>query len=168
MKTGLRLARLRPGIEHFERIVDEFARSTDTDALQQKSELELAVDLRRFMEIRLHHWVDASVADGASMLSYGLLQNLLDRWVPQASGNGEYGAVLSGLDDLVSTEPVVALWQLSDRVRVNPDLARLFGDVEIAMHHAHTSPGRCRPQPTTATGSSGRPSSRKANSVKES
>ena len=126
VKTSLRLTRLRPGIEHFERVVDEFARSTDTDALQRKSELELAVDLRRFMEIRLHHWVDASVADGASMLSYGLLWNLLDRWAPQSSGDGGYGAVLSGLDDLVSTEPVVALWQLSDRVRVNPDLARLF------------------------------------------
>ena len=45
----------------------------------------LAQQLRGFLDIRLNHWTDASLADTAAMVCYGLLQALLDRWLPGAT-----------------------------------------------------------------------------------
>ena len=110
-------------IERFERTVDEFAARAEPSRLERMSLVELREMLAEFIEIRCHKWMDASLADGAAMVSYGALERLL-------RGAGMDAAVhtslLKAIPDVVSGEPVLRLWDLSRFVRRDPALNELF------------------------------------------
>ena len=113
------LFRLGRRIERFERTVDEFAARAEPSRLERLSLAELRDLLAGFIEIRCHKWLDASLADGAAMISYGALERLL-------RGAGVDAAVhtslLKAIPDVVSGEPVLRLWDLSRLVRRDPVL----------------------------------------------
>jgi len=117
------LLRIGRRIDRFERTVDEFAARAEPSRLQPLSLLELRGLLAGFIEIRCHKWLDASLADGAAMISYGALERLL-------RGAGMDAAVhtslLKAIPNVVSGEPVLRLWDLSRLVRRDPALTELF------------------------------------------
>jgi pyruvate,water dikinase len=119
------LLRIGRRIERFERTVDEFAARAEPARLDGMSLAELRELLAEFIEIRCHKWLDASLADGAAMISYGALERLL-----RGAGLGAavHTSLLKAIPDVVSGEPVLRLWDLSRMVRRDAALDALFVD----------------------------------------
>ena len=103
-------------IRDFEKTADDFAASSDPGALENRPLLALRDDLRRFMEIRSHRWTNASLADTAAMVSYGLLQLMLQRAYSGAEQSSLHNNLLKGLSTIVSVQPAVRLWEISRRI----------------------------------------------------
>jgi pyruvate,water dikinase len=80
---------------------------------------ELRAALAGFVEIRCHKWLDASLADAASMICYGALERLRRGPFP---GGAVHTSLLKAIPDVVSGEPVLELWDLSRLVRENDAL----------------------------------------------
>src|SRR5262249_48208529 len=64
-KTTWQFLFLSRRVAAFERTVDEFAARTEPADLQGRAELALLDDLRAFLDIRCHRWLNASLADAA-------------------------------------------------------------------------------------------------------
>jgi pyruvate,water dikinase len=111
-------------VTSFERTVDDFAEQTTLDALASRPLLELRNDLAAFLDIRCHRWLNASLADSAALLSYGLLQRLVQPDLNQDE-RGLHNSLLKGLRDIVSSAPIVELWELSRTIRSNDDWREL-------------------------------------------
>ncbi len=126
VKTTWQYLFLRKRIEIFERTVSEFSERTKPEALGERSLAELLDDLRAFLEIRCHRWNNAALADTASMVCYGVLKRLLNREFPAADQAALHNTLLKGLPDVVSSLPVVKLWELSRRIREDAALTALF------------------------------------------
>jgi rifampicin phosphotransferase len=113
-------------IARFERTVERYAGATHPARLAAKDLADLAGDLRRFLDIRLHRWNDAALADTAAMVCDGLLRRMLSA---DSGANGYarlHGTLLSGLSGLASARPIVELWRLSREIRGDENLHRLF------------------------------------------
>lgn len=125
-KVGWRAMRLSSGVAEFEATVDQFALKTRPELLPQKSLPELLRDLRQFIEIRSHRWTNASLADAAAMLSYGMLKRFLNNQFPDKDLASLHNTLLKGLPDLASNKPVIGLWELSRQIQGNSDLLEIF------------------------------------------
>ena len=112
-------------IARFESTVDRFAERTHPDRLGGLSGVQLRDALRGFVDIRLNRWLDASLADAASMVCYGALERLLKTAYGDKSA-AEHTALLKAIPDVISGEPVHRLWALSRRIRENGELSALF------------------------------------------
>jgi phosphohistidine swiveling domain-containing protein len=112
-------------VARFERTVVEFAARTHPDGLPQRSRLELAGDLRAFLDIRCHRWIDASLADTAAMVCYGALERVLRRAFPADDQAALHNSLLKALPGLPSGLPAVKLWELSREVRDDRRLRHL-------------------------------------------
>lgn len=117
---------LPAGITRFEATVDEFAAHTGPDQLAASPEHQLLGHLRTFRDIRFHRWLSASLADAASMVSYGLLKRTLRHEFPQADQSALHNSLLVGLRNVVSAQPAVHLWKLSRKIRLDDSLKALF------------------------------------------
>jgi pyruvate,water dikinase len=122
VKTTRQFLRLDKRIARFERTVDEFAARTDPAVLPEMSLGELGAALAEFVDIRCHKWLDASLADTASMVCYGALERLLRR----AGRGAVHTSLLKAIPGVASGEPVLHLWALSRRIRRDPALAELI------------------------------------------
>ncbi len=121
-----RYARVRSHLARFEQRVDAYAAATHPRALPQATPAELARHLRGFLDIRLHRWTDAALADTAAMVCYGTLKALLGRWLPGASHVQLQNDLLQGLPGLASALPVEKLWDLAQRARAEPAVLALL------------------------------------------
>jgi pyruvate,water dikinase len=110
-------------IERFERTVDDFAKRSAPARLEGMSLAELRELLAGFIEIRCHKWLDASLADGAAMISYGALERLLRH---PGMGASVHTSLLKAIPNVVSGEPVLRLWDLSRLVRSDSALNAVF------------------------------------------
>jgi pyruvate,water dikinase len=133
------LLRIGRRIERFERTVDEFAARAEPSRLETLPLVELRGLLAEFIEIRCHKWLDASLADGAAMISYGALERLLHGAGMDAA---VHTSLLKGIPDVVSGEPVLRLWDLSRVVRRDAALNELFatGDAHAVLEVLTTDP----------------------------
>lgn len=113
-------------VEAFERTVTEFAAGTRPDELDQKALSQLLDDFRRLLDIRFNRWKNASLADAAAMLSYGALKRFLSREFPDEDLGSLHNTLLKGLRDVVSSEPIGHLWELSRKIRTQSDWSRAF------------------------------------------
>ena len=122
-KATALLVQLERRVTRFERTVDEFSARTQPSLLDTRSLAELRDALAGFIDIRCHKWLDASLADGAAMISYGTLERLL-----RGAGLGEstHTSLLKAIPNVVSGEPVLRLWDLSRLVRGDGALNALF------------------------------------------
>ncbi len=127
IKTGRLYLTLERRVREFERTADGFAEKWRPERLTDCPLVELLEALRAFVDIRSHRWLGASLADAGAMVTSGALKSLL-RDERRAAGFGELGELLSGLPDMVSAQPAVKLWELSRRIRNEPDLDTLFRD----------------------------------------
>lgn len=110
-------------VSRFERTVDDFAARTAPTKLESMTLPDLGRALGDFIDIRCNKWLDASLADAASMLCYGALERLLKRVYPNAA---VHTSLLKAIPDVVSGEPVLALWDLSRLIRADAELLELF------------------------------------------
>ena len=123
---GWKMATLGRRVRRFERTVDAFAAATHPARLPAKRLCELHADLGAFLDIRFHRWTDASLADAAAMVSYGLLKVLLRQAFPDEAEGALHNTLLKGLSNLVSSKPVEALWDLAQLVRGDAALREAF------------------------------------------
>ncbi|WP_300453838.1 PEP/pyruvate-binding domain-containing protein [Accumulibacter sp.] len=113
-------------VRTFEARIDAYASAAKPEHLSALSRLALRDLLRSFLDIRLRHWTDASLADAAAMVCYGLLKALVRRVAGDAEANATHNDLLKGLTGLKSAEPVDELWRLAQAVRNDPGLCPLF------------------------------------------
>ncbi|HYR82613.1 MAG TPA: PEP/pyruvate-binding domain-containing protein [Terriglobia bacterium] len=125
-KTSWHHAFLTRRVEEFERSADSWARTTAPSDLDGRPLLALRDDLRGFMNIRCHQWTNASLADAASMICYGVLKLLLRTAYPASSQSALHNNLLKGLGGIVSVQPAVELWQLSRKILTDPETAQWF------------------------------------------
>ena len=118
-RAGWHFATLERRVRRFERRADDLAKRSDPALLGAMSITELGDLVAEFMEIRRRHWVDASLADAASMLCYGALAGLLRRAYAGAGRDEVHTSLLKAIPGVVSGEPVLALWDLSRVVRAD-------------------------------------------------
>ena len=119
-------------VERFERTVSEYAARTRPDQLSGRNRRELLEDLRGFIDIRNHRWLDASLADAASMVCYGALKRTLSAEFPAADQAALHNSLLKALPNLPSSQPALKLWDLSRMVRGDGRLLRLFAEGSTA------------------------------------
>jgi rifampicin phosphotransferase len=129
-KTSWKYSFLTRRVAQFERCADDWARTTLPSDLNKRSLLALRDDLRGFMEIRRHRWTNASLADAASMMCYGVLKLLLRSAYPDAGESALHNNLLKGLGGVVSVQPAMELWQLSRKILAEPKTARWFAETE--------------------------------------
>jgi pyruvate,water dikinase len=115
-------------VERFERTVSAYAVRTHPDLLQRRTSSELLGDFRAFIDIRNNRWIDASLADAASMVCYGALKRALSKAFPAADQAALHNSLLKALPNIPSSQPALRLWTLSRLVRADQELTRLFAD----------------------------------------
>jgi phosphohistidine swiveling domain-containing protein len=113
-------------VARFERTVTLFAAATHPDRLRTRPRLELAADLRAFLDIRCNRWTDASLADTAAMVCYGALERVLRRAFPGEDQAALHNSLLKALPGLPSGVPAVELWELSRLVRADTRLRHVL------------------------------------------
>lgn len=113
-------------VARFERTVDAFAERTHPDRLRNRSRDELLDDLRVFIDIRNNRWTDASLADTAAMVCYGLLQLVVAQQFPSPDRAALHNSLLKALPNLPSGIPALKLWDLSRMVRADRGLLELL------------------------------------------
>lgn len=112
-------------IQRFERIVDKFASDSHPDRLTRLNGQELLALWQQFVKIR-SEWTNPSLADAASMISYGLTRRFLAAAFDDENRQLVVHRLLTGLCNLVSGLPTEHLWQLSRQIRKNSQLRNLF------------------------------------------
>lgn len=146
LRSGAQVTRqfvvLSRRVATFEHEVDEFAAATHPEELANKTLAMLLQDLRRFMDIRCNRWVNASLADTAAMVTYGLLKRTLTQEFPDRDQSGLHNSLLKGLQDVVSGIPVLELWKLSRMIRQDPGLNKrlMSGDDESFLAEIRGNP----------------------------
>jgi rifampicin phosphotransferase len=113
-------------VERFERTVSAYAARTHPDLLRKRTSRELLDDFRAFIDIRNNRWIDASLADAASMVCYGALKRALGAAFPGADQAALHNSLLKALPNLPSSQPALKLWDLSRLVRADEQLTKLF------------------------------------------
>ncbi|MGH8703203.1 MAG: PEP/pyruvate-binding domain-containing protein [Burkholderiales bacterium] len=126
LKTTWQYLFLPRRVEAFERAASAFAARTHPLRLASRNAHELRDDLRAFLDIRLHCWTGAALADCAAMVCYGALKQLINRAFPEAEAGALHNNLLKGLPDVVSSVPPAKLWDLSRTIRADARLASLF------------------------------------------
>lgn len=129
-------------VRRFEATVDRYAEASRPDCLAALDPVALRDLLRGFMDIRLRRWTDASLADAAAMVCYGLLESLVGRVAGEGQAAGAHNDLLKGLSGLKSAEPVEALWALAQCVRDDPALRAAFDEHEgeALLRHLREAP----------------------------
>jgi len=125
-RTGWQFLFLARRVTRFEARVDRFAADTTPANLESMGVIELRNQIRAFMDIRLHRWTDAGLADAASMICYGILNSLLRNTFPEEDQSALTNNLLKGVTGLVSSEPVFDLWKLSRMILQDDELRQLF------------------------------------------
>lgn len=127
-KTTWTFMFLEHRVRRFEDRADKFAAASTPTKLEHMNVVELRNCIRDFMDIRLHRWTDASLADAASMVSYGILCSLLRNTFPEEEHQALPNSLLKGVTGLVSSGPVFSLWELSRIIIQDNELLSLFRD----------------------------------------
>ncbi len=133
MRTTWQYVFVERRIRAFEARVDAYAASSSPERLAALDMIELRDLLRGFVDIRLQRWTEASLADAAAMVCYGVLKALVSKVVDDDAATGLHNDLLKGLSGLKSAEPVEALWQLAHCVTSDPALQRLFENHESSV-----------------------------------
>ncbi len=142
LKTSWQYTFLTRRVEEFERIVDAFASATVPSDLEHRSLLNLRDDLRRFMEIRCHRWTNASLADAAAMICYGVLKALLRRAYPDPKDAAATNNLLRRVGGVVSVQPAIELAKLSRKILADARTASWFVDADNSTILSDTEPAR--------------------------
>ena len=142
VKVPWQYARVQQRVARFERTVDAYATATQPERLAHVSLETLAAHLRGFLDVRLHRWTDAALADTAAMVCYGTLKALLERWLPGSNHDQLHNDLLQGLPGLASAAPVERLWALAQEARRDSTVRAILGaepatSVRTALERAH-------------------------------
>lgn len=141
VRTTWQYAFIERRVRAFETRVDAYAASSAPERLACLDTIGLRDLLRGFVDIRIRRWTEASLADAAAMVCYGVLKTLVAKTAGDNAA-GMHNDLLKGLSGLKSAQPVEALWQLAHRVAADAELKHLFEN-----HESRTVLDRVRSDP---------------------
>jgi phosphohistidine swiveling domain-containing protein len=127
-------------VSRFERVVDEVAARVHPRLVAGMPQDQLADGLRAIVDVRLHRWLDASLADCAAAVTYRALGTLLGPSSADDDPTARHHALLQGLD-VAGAWSMRALWDLADRVHADPRARRALGLGSFAAFRAALTPG---------------------------
>lgn len=136
-KSSVLFLSIERRVKKFEAIINNYAVLTHPDKLQKMNIIELRNCMREFMNVRCNKWNNAALADVSALISYGVLQSLLQRAFPDKEQGAIINNLLKGCTDLVSSEPVHELWNLSRQINNDQELRHLFSscsNLEVIEH----------------------------------
>lgn len=122
LKTFLKLNRQLPlHVKQFEERADFFF----SKAAGAKTQEELEDAFHTFLEIRMHSWYHASLADFFAMAFHGFLGKLCKRYFP-IEAHGIQNQLIQAIPNLVSSEPVIHMHEIALRIKETPELFYAF------------------------------------------
>ncbi len=102
-----------------EKIVKEFedrANQYQREAEESISLEELKQSFHNFIEIRMHSWYKASLADFFAMLYHGLLGKFCSKYYTE-NAEGIHNQLIQAIPGLISSEPIVLMYKIKMELR---------------------------------------------------
>lgn len=78
---------------------------------------ELKLCFHAFIEIRLHSWYKASLADFFAMLYHGLLGKFCGKFYGEDMAGGIHNKLIQAIPNLISSEPIILIYHLKINLR---------------------------------------------------
>lgn len=128
---------LERNVRDFEKIADQYNKLGDAAIDLQ----DLKTSFHQFLEIRMHSWYRASLADFFAMIYHGLLGKFTKKYY----GNdfaGIHNQLIQAIPGLISTRPVVAMHQILSELKIDKNLYEVFckkSAAEFWVHLSHSS-----------------------------
>jgi rifampicin phosphotransferase len=129
---------LKREVKAFEKLADQLhSRSLSAITL---SELEAVV--HGFMELRLHSWYRASLADFFAMTYHGLLESFCQRIYGQES-TGVHNQLIQAIPGIVSSKPILEMYDILNAIRADDAVYKVFTTAtpEDFLAYLHTHKG---------------------------
>jgi phosphohistidine swiveling domain-containing protein len=105
-----------------EKTIKEFEDSANKYQVEAEKSLtleELKNSFHQFIEIRMHSWYKASLADFFAMLYHGLLGKFCSKYYTNNT-DGIHNQLIQAIPGLISSEPVVLMYKIKMEIRKNP------------------------------------------------
>lgn len=105
-----------------EKTVREFEDSANKFQVEAEKALtleELKNSFHQFIEIRMHSWYKASLADFFAMLYHGLLGKFCSKYYTE-NADGIHNQLIQAIPGLISSEPIILMYKIKMKIRNNP------------------------------------------------
>lgn len=112
---------LEKNVREFENAADDF----HANSLKAKELHELRECFHQFIEIRMHSWYRASLADFFAMVFHGVLGLVCKRLFGDEA-QSVHNKLISAIPDLISSKPVTETWKIAEVIRRNPHTFELL------------------------------------------
>ncbi len=122
LREFIRLNRqLQQQVISFEKMANEYTGMVDKAIVHE----EVKNCFHHFVEIRMHSWHKASMADFFAMAYHGLLGKLCKKYYPQAH-EGIHNKLIQAIPGLISTQPIIEMYQIISLIRKDKVLYESF------------------------------------------
>lgn len=104
-----------------EKTVKEFEDSSNKYQVEAEKSLtleELKNSFHQFIEIRMHSWYKASLADFFAMLYHGLLGKFCSKYYTD-NADGIHNQLIQAIPGLISSEPIILMYKIKMEIRKN-------------------------------------------------
>ncbi len=116
---------LGKNVMEFEDLVDEYSKQFQRAVTMS----DLRTCFHGFIEIRMHSWYRASLADFFAMAYHGLLGKLCSRYYGN-DASGIQNKLIQGIPGLISGKPIVQMHSLVAEIRSDPEAYGKFRELE--------------------------------------
>lgn len=104
-----------------EKTVKEFENSANKYQIEAEKAItldELKSFFHQFIEIRMHSWYKASLADFFAMLYHGLLGKFCSKYYHE-NADGIHNQLIQAIPGLISSDPIILLYNIKMEIRKN-------------------------------------------------
>ena len=112
---------LEVNVSAFENMVDQFT-SNVQNAISKE---ELKHNFATFIEIRMHSWKKASLADFYAMTFHGLLGKFCSKYY-ETLGTGVQNKLIQAIPGIISSKPVLDMHAIIQRIRASKEIYTCF------------------------------------------
>ena len=114
-------------VNRFESIINDYK----NDLKSSFDHVSLQKSFHDFIEIRMHSWYHASVADFFAMIYHGVLGSLCTKYYGDEAERIR-NELIQAIPNLVSSKPVQETWLISNQIKENNELLNLFTTKEAS------------------------------------
>lgn len=122
---------LEANVREFEQMTDQFTQRVNTSIVFNDAKFTF----HEFIEIRMHSWYRASLADFYAMTFHGLLGKFCNKYFDE-NGTGIQNKLIQAIPGIISSKPVIDMHQIITEVRNNNDVYLKFKELSPADFYA--------------------------------
>lgn len=124
-------SKLENTVTDFETIALEYAKKVDTAI----SFDELRLCFHNFIEIRMHSWYKASLADFFAMLYHGILGKYCKKFYG-SEAEGIHNKLIQAIPGLISSNPIILIYKIKCAIRKNQKVYAQFNSLSaLEFYH---------------------------------